>query len=141
LTPDTVLLSIGFSFRDAHISAVLGEALAMNSNAAVLAFQYQALSKEDPVRRLAFEHPNLSVYASDAAVIGGVEGAWRPGDPPKNWSEIRGSFWGVRKEGDAPLFLLGDFGSFCRFCALSSSSDVLRPAPIAAPEVEAVPEP
>ncbi len=131
LTPDTVLLSIGFSFRDAHISAVVGEALAMNSNAAVLAFQYQTLANEGPARKLAFEHPNLSVYASDAAVIGGVEGAWRPGDLPKNWGEIRASFWGSRKKDEAQSFLLGDFGRFCRFCALSSSADISLPVPVA----------
>jgi len=131
LTPDTVLLSIGFSFRDAHISAVVGEALAMNSNAAVLAFQYQALANEEPARKLAFEHPNLSVYASDAAVIGGVEGAWRPGDLPKNWGEIRASFWGSRQKDEAQSFLLGDFGRFCRFCALSSSADISLPVPVA----------
>jgi hypothetical protein len=130
MTPDTVLLTTGFSFRDAHICAVVGEALAMNANAAVIAFQYQKLGDEDAARKLAFEHPNLSVYASDAAVIGGVLGAWRPGDPPKNWNEIRGSFWGER--GGEPSFLLGDFASFCRFCALSYSSDLTKP-------VEAVP--
>lgn len=130
LTPDTVLLTTGFSFRDAHICAVLGEALAMNANAAVIAFQYQKLSDEEPARKLAFEHPNLSVYASDAAVIGGVLGAWRPGDPPKNWNEIRASFWGER--GGTQSFLLGDFASFCRFCALSYSTDLTTP-------VEAIP--
>ena len=132
LTPDTVLLTNGFSFRDAHICAVFGEALAMNANAAVLAFQFQTLTNEDPARKLAFEHPNFSVYASDAAVIGGVPGRWRPGDLPKNWSEIRASFWG-RRSGSEPFFLLGDFGSFCRFCALSYSSDFALPTEIAAP--------
>jgi hypothetical protein len=126
LTPDTVLLTTGFSFRDAHILAVLGEALAMNANAAVIAFQYQKLALEEPARKLAFEHPNLSVYASDAAVIGGVPGAWRPGDPPKNWTEIRGSFWGERAGSQS--FMLGDFASFCRFCALSYSQDLTKPA-------------
>jgi SIR2-like domain len=124
LTPDTILLTTGFSFRDAHICAVVGEALAMNANATVIAFQYQPLADEEPARKLAFEHPNLSVYASDAAVIGGVSGPWRPGDLPKNWSEIRSSFWGPRGGGQA--FLLGDFASFCRFCALSYSSDLAR---------------
>lgn len=137
LTPDTVLLTIGFSFRDAHICAVLGEALAMNANAAVIAFQYQTVANEEPARKLAFEHPNLSVYASDAAIIGGVPGPWRLGDPPKNWSEIRSSFWGTR--GDSPAFLLGDFASFCRFCALSYSSDLARLAdPEASEEVTAI---
>ena len=125
LTPDTVLLTTGFSFRDAHICAVLGEALAMNANAAVIALQFQTLAEEDPARKLAFEHPNLSVYASDAAVIGGISGQWRLGDLPKNWGEIRSSFWGKRGSNDA--FLLGDFAKFCRFCALSYSPDLARP--------------
>jgi len=124
LTPDTVLLATGFSFRDAHISAVVGEALSMNANAAVIAFQYQSLAIEEPAQRLAFERPNLSVYASDAAVIGGVSGLWRPGDLPKNWREIRSSFWGARAGQDGQFFLLGDFARFCRFCALSYSSDM-----------------
>jgi len=124
LTPDTVLLATGFSFRDAHICAMLGEALAMNSNAAVIAFQFRKMAEEEPARTLGFEHPNLSVYASDAAVIGGVLGPWQPGDLPKNWNEIRASFWGPRSAGGNPVFLLGDFASFCRFCALSYSTDV-----------------
>lgn len=131
LTPDTVLLTTGFSFRDAHICALLGEALAMNANAAVIGFQFQALNDETPARELAVEHPNLSVYASDAAVIGAVTGPWRPGDLPKNWSEIRSSFWGSR--GGDQVFLLGDFASFCRFCALSCSSDLARTAEGVAP--------
>lgn len=126
LTPDTVLLTTGFSFRDAHICAVLGEALAMNANAAVIALQFQSLAEEEPARKLAFEHPNLSVYASDAAVIGGISGRWRLGDLPKNWGDIRSSFWGKRGSGDG--FLLGDFASFSRFCALSYSPDLARQA-------------
>ena len=126
LTPDTVLLTTGFSFRDAHICAVLGEALAMNANAAVIALQFQNLAEEEPARKLAFEHPNLSVYASDAAVIGGIPGQWRLGDLPKNWGEIRSSFWG--KRGSADAFLLGDFASFSRFCALSYSPDLAHPS-------------
>ncbi len=139
LTPDTVLLTTGFSFRDAHICAVLGEALAMNANAAVIAFQFQKLADEEPARKLAFEHPNLSVYAADAAVIGGVAGPWRPGDLPKNWGEIRASFWGQRN--DEPALLLGDFASFCRFCALSYSSDLARSSEAAAAVDDVDPDP
>ena len=139
LTPDTVLLTTGFSFRDAHICAVLGEALAMNANAAVIALQFRALADEQPARKLAFEHPNLSVYASDAAVIGGIPGPWRLGDLPKNWSEIRSSFWGPRGSGDA--FLLGDFSRFCRFCALSYSPDLALPTDMATPVEGSEPAP
>jgi hypothetical protein len=123
LTPDTLLLAVGFSFRDAHVSAVLDEALAMNANTAAFAFQYQPLDKEAAAARLALDRPNLSVYAANEAVINGVRGAWRLGELPKNWAEIRKSFWGERKAGEPPVFLLGDFVHFTRFCALAQAHD------------------
>lgn len=125
LTPDTLLLAIGFSFRDAHICAVLDEALAMNANSAVIAFQYQSLEQEKAACRLAYDRPNLSVYASDGAVISGIEGKWKLGELPKNWMDIRGSFWGKRNE-DQSVFLLGDFAHFSRFCALAQATDIKR---------------
>lgn len=124
LTPDSILLTSGFSFRDAHICAVLDEALAMNANASVLAFQFMPLASEEPACKLAYERPNLSVYASDGAVIGGVKGAWRPGDPQKNWEDIRATFWGPRRQGEQSKFLLGDFALLARFCALSQATDM-----------------
>lgn len=124
LTPDSILLTSGFSFRDAHICAVLDEALAMNANAAVMAFQYMPLASEAPACKLAYDRPNLSVYASDGAVIGGVKGAWRLGDPPKNWEDIRATFWGSRWQGQPSTFLLGDFALFTRFCALAQATDM-----------------
>lgn len=125
LTPDSLLLAIGFSFRDAHICAVLDESLAMNANTAVLAFQYQTLEKEEPAVKLASDRPNLSVYASDGAVIGGVPGKWRPGALPKNWGSIRESFWASRWPGEPAVFLLGDFAAFARFCALAQANDLI----------------
>ncbi|QXO65478.1 SIR2 family protein [Morganella morganii] len=125
LTPDSLLLTIGFSFRDAHICAILDESLAMNANTAVLAFQYQTLAKEEPVVKLASDRPNLSVYAADGAVIGGVLGEWRPGELPKNWGSIRESFWAPRWPNEPDLFLLGDFAAFARFCALAQANDLI----------------
>jgi len=127
LTPDSLLLAIGFSFRDAHICAVLDESLAMNANSAVLAFQYQSLEQEGPAVKLADDRPNLSVYAADAAVIGGVHGKWMPGELPKNWGSIRRSFWARRKPDEQPEFLLGDFVAFARFCALAQATDLVNP--------------
>jgi hypothetical protein len=124
LTPDSLLLAIGFSFRDAHICAVLDESLAMNANSAVLAFQYQSLEKEAPAVKLADDRSNLSVYASDGAVIGGVHGKWRPGELPKNWENIRRSFWDRRWPDEPPVFLLGDFVAFARFCALAQATEL-----------------
>lgn len=122
LTPDSLLLAVGFSFRDAHICAVLDEALAINANTAVFAFQFRKLDEEEPACKLGFDRPNLSVYASDGAVISGVRGRWRPGELPKNWQEIRSSFWGRRWDG-VDCFLLGDFTRFSKFCALSQATD------------------
>ncbi|HEY4092161.1 MAG TPA: SIR2 family protein [Luteibacter sp.] len=124
LTPDTLLIAVGFSFRDAHICAVLDESLAMNANSAVLAFQYQTLDKEAAAMKLASDRPNLSVYAADGAMIGGVPGKWRPGELPKNWGSIRRSFWAPRGSDKSYVFLLGDFVSFARFCALAQSNDM-----------------
>ena len=133
LTPDTLLLTIGFSFRDAHVCAVLDEALAMNANTSVFAFQFQKLANEEPACRLAFVRPNLTVYASDGAVVSGVSGLWRLGDLPKNWNDIRESFWGSRDATGAECFLLGDFEHFARFCALTQATEMARSALTSAP--------
>lgn len=126
LSPDTLLMTTGFSFRDAHVCAVLDEALAMNANAAVFAFQFGSIAVETPACRLAYDRPNLTVYASDGAVVSGVPGKWHPGELPKNWEEIRASFWGSRKVGEDPVLLLGDFAHFARFCALAQASELTR---------------
>lgn len=126
LTPDSLILAIGFSFRDAHVCAVLDEALAMNANTAVFAFQYRTLSDEGAVCKLALERPNLSVYSADGAVISGVTGRWHPGEMPKNWEDIRPTFWGHRNGGGEAGFLLGDFRQFSRFCALAQATTISR---------------
>lgn len=127
LNPDTLLLVVGFSFKDAHISTVIEEALAMNANAAAVAFQYENIENEQVVCRIASDRPNLSVYTADGAVINGVVGKWRPAQVDKNWEEIRPTFWGTRAKGP-PCFLLGDFIRFARFCALSQAKEMALPA-------------
>jgi hypothetical protein len=99
----------------------------MNANAAVFAFQHKTLAEEEPVCKLAYNLPNLSVYASDGAVVRGVPGTWRPGELPKNWEEIRASFWGRRVDNAPPVFRLGDFTYFTRFCALAQALELARP--------------
>ncbi|MCY1644592.1 SIR2 family NAD-dependent protein deacylase [Methylorubrum sp. SL192] len=126
LTPDTLLITTGFSYRDAHINAVLDEALAGNANSAIFAFQFQSLASEEPACALAYTRPNISVYAADGAVINGIKGNWRLGELPKNWDDIRASFWGSRWHGSEPQFLLGDFQRLARFCALAQAGDVFQ---------------
>lgn len=137
LTPDTLLIATGFSFNDAHICAVLDEALAMNSNAAVFAFQFQNIDKEIAACDLASDRPNLSVYARDGAVIRGVAGKWGPGEMAgRQWQEIRKSFWGAGPDGSNG-FLLGDFSLLSKFCALSQATDLKHPAQIMAEDLAA----
>lgn len=124
-TPDSILICTGFSFFDSHITAVLDEALEANKHTSVLAFQYKNLSDEGFATKLAEKRPNMSVYAHDGAVIFGIEGSWKPGEPPsEEWLKIRATFWGKSSPGDSKnSFLLGDFANFARFLALSQASE------------------
>jgi len=123
-TPDSLLICTGFSFFDAHITAILDEALAANSHTAVLAFQFKSLEEELSAARLAERRPNISVYAKDGAVISGVAGRWRPGEPPNDeWLKIRRTFWDSGGAGNEGKFILGDFAKLSLFFALSHSSE------------------
>jgi hypothetical protein len=126
LTPDTLLLCSGFSFVDAHVSSVLEEALSANANAAVFAFQYGSLESEGLACKLAHTRPNLSVYASDGAVIRGVSGPWLLGDSPnREWLQIRQTFWGKRGGTGTELFTLGDFAELARFFSLAGAGRIV----------------
>lgn len=115
LEPDTILITTGFSFADAHISAKLDECLSENPSAAILAFQFKTLSEEVPAKKLALRRPNLSVYCRDGAVINGIQAGWKIGEAPtKNWDIIRQEYW------DEHEYKLGDFNAFARFLANSN---------------------
>lgn len=120
LEPDSLLISIGFSFADAHISAKLDECMAENPSAAVLAFQHKSLEEEGFAVDVARRRPNMSVYCSDGAVINGVNAKWKIGEKPsKNWEFIRNEYWADNK------FLLGDFIKFSKFLAKSGGDKTL----------------
>jgi hypothetical protein len=137
LTPDSLLLAVGFSFNDAHVSAVIDESLAMNANSSVFAFQFKDLEEEEAVAKIACQRPNLSVYAKDGAVIGAVPSEWRLGELPKNWENIRQGFWGIGRGSDKAGFLLGDFARLARFCALSQASELRNSADMSTASSEA----
>ena len=126
--PDTLLISTGFSFFDSHILAVLDEALAANAHSALLAFQYRVLEEEKLACRLAFRRPNMSVYARDGAVVGGVAGCWLPGPPPsRDRDGIGRSYWADSPREGAGVFLLGDFGRLAQFLALTQAQQLAAP--------------
>jgi len=114
LEPDSLLLTTGFSFADAHITSKLDECLAENKSSAIFAFQFKKLQEETFAVKAAKGRPNLSVYCEDGAVINGVEAKWKIGEEPsKNWKFIRAEYWEKEK------FNLGDFVKFARFLANS----------------------
>lgn len=124
-TPDSLLICTGFSFFDAHICAVLDEALAANTHTAVLAFQFRTLSEEEMSVKLALCRPNLSVYARDGAVIFGIKGIWKPGQPPTDeWETIRETFWQIGSGKNSSEFLLGDFAKLARFFAMAQATEI-----------------
>lgn len=122
-TPDTLLICSGFSFFDAHIRAILDEALFHNKHTSILAFQYRSLNEETLAVDLAMDRPNLSVYAKDGAVIFGVKGKWQPGQPPTDeWTNIRKTFW----DSSNSSFVLGDFSKLSRFFSLAQATDIIN---------------
>jgi hypothetical protein len=133
-TEDTLLISIGFSYADAHIAARIDEALAANPAASVFAFQFQTIGNETCAAELALRRPNFSVYARDKAVISGVEADWlAPSElPAKDWGPIRNSYWASPAAGGMPEFKLGAIEEFSRFFASSRSPQAFN-VPVAAP--------
>ncbi|MFH0810917.1 MAG: SIR2 family protein [Pseudomonadota bacterium] len=126
--PDTLLLTCGFSFHDAHISAVIDDALVANPAASIFAFQYNCLDEESHACDMAAKRPNMSVYAKDGAVINCIHAPWKPGDlPSPEWGVIRKSYWRTPQSGNGDVFLLGDFVSFASFFALTHAERVAIP--------------
>ena len=112
LEKDSVLIVIGFSFADAHISAKLDECMAGNPSSAVIALQFKKLEEEKFAVELGKRRPNMSVYCNDGAVINGVQAEWRLGElPSRGWEVFRDEYW------DNGKFVLGDFVKLSRFLA------------------------
>jgi hypothetical protein len=134
-TDDTLLISIGFSFADAHVAARIAEGLASNPSASVFAFQFKALANETAAAELASRLPNFSLYARDKAIINGVAGPWvLPVDlPSKDWGPIRASYWGQLDPAEPQQFLLGAMEPFARFFASSRSAQVFSVVPTSVP--------
>jgi SIR2-like protein len=125
-TDDTLLISIGFSYVDAHVAARIDEGLAGNASASVFAFMFRPLDEEKAACDLASKRPNFSVYAPDKAMMNGTRGAWvLPADlPSKDWGPIRSTYWGRANADGHDQFLLGAVEHFCKFFSASRSAQV-----------------
>ncbi len=139
MTPDTLLLACGFSFRDAHISSTIEESLSANPSASVFAFQFGNIKNEDAVVEIACRRPNLSVYSRDEAIIFGVPAPWKPGDlPSKEWRFIRSTYWKTMGESEDGHFVLGDFNYFAKFFTAAQTEQVKVEVSLPAFEVQGV---
>ena len=136
-TPDTALISIGFSYADLHIASRIDEGLAGNPSAGVFAFQYRDLDNETAAVEMAKRRPNFSVYAADKAIINGIAGPWvvPPELPSRDWAPIRQTYWSKGSATDPERFTLGGIEPFARFLAASRSAQAFMAA---APSVSAV---
>lgn len=139
-TPDTLLITSGFSFADAHISARIDECLAANPSASVFAFQFKPLTEETHACAIAGRRANMSLYSPDQAMINGIAAAWRPGDlPTRDWGAIRATYWGNDKKVGSPQFQLGRFDQLSRFFASSRAAQQFPASPQASEEVSVAP--
>lgn len=75
-----LLVICGYSFGDQHLEDVLLQELEGNPTAAVFALMHGALAQHPRARALAEIRPNLTVIATDSAVIGTRQGKWNGGD-------------------------------------------------------------
>lgn len=141
-TPDTLLISIGFSFADAHVASRVGEGLAGNPSASVFAFQFRKLNEEASACELGEHHPNFSVYGRDSAVVNGRRGPWAISAemPSKDWAPIRATYWGITQQDSTPHFMLGCVDHFCGFFAASRSTQAFEQAASEQPKTLETPE-
>jgi hypothetical protein len=132
--PDTLLISTGFSYSDAHVSSRIGEALAGNPSASVFAFQFKPQAEEAAACEIAKRSANFSVYCPDGAKVNGARGRWSlPAElPSKDWGPIRATYWGSPGAGQTERFLLGAIEPFAKFFSASRSLQAYS-APLAAP--------
>lgn len=85
--PDSILITCGYSFGDAHINERIINSLNQNGSSHVFALFYDlyyedtercySLLEDSIVARLAKEQTKLSIFGKKFAVIGGKYGQWR----------------------------------------------------------------
>lgn len=138
MTHDTLLIAVGFSFADAHVSARIDECLTANPSASVFAFQFKPLTEEPFACDIAKRRANMSVYAPDRAMINGIPASWRIGDPPaRDWGPIRAGYWGLEDGATDATFLLGRADRLARFFASSRSDQGFPMTPATPPAAPA----
>lgn len=104
---EMLLVIIGYSFSDQHLNQILFDALSgSNSRLAVTALLYGEL--EERHEQWARAYRNLSMYAANGALVGGLRSAWSTPEPE---TAEGNPYWDATEK----RFLLGDFKAFAAF--------------------------
>ncbi len=125
-----VLVTNGYSFLDQHLNEVILHGLRSNPTAVCFGLLFGPRSNYAGILDKAQKQPNLSLLASDGAVLGTIDGDWRQDEQTAHplhglsvtKSDALAGSVGVTSNCE---FTLGDFKSFGEFLArqLSRSDD------------------
>jgi SIR2-like domain len=112
------MIVCGYSFLDDHLNEILLDGLRGNRNAQCFALMYSTLDAHARVVEYASKQSNLTVIASDGAVVGTRAGRYRPGTIDSNdhsqWL-IEDATSGGDPKDRVPRSRLGDFHYFGLF--------------------------
>ena len=112
-----IVVTCGYSFRDAHLNEVLADGAASNSGGAVFGLQFGPMSNYPVGEALAKIRPNLSLLATDRAVVGGVTADWSAHDEVPVGTDATAITWSEADGKHVPEFQLGNFHVLGNFLA------------------------
>ena len=122
-----VLITCGYSFRDEHVNAYIGQGLSGNPNAACFGMLFSDRVNAPNAVQLAKRHANVTLLATDGGVVGTVERNWTSEANGKHLADsiavgkdVPG--WRTRAPDQQCKWLLGDFAALGRFLAHQLSS-------------------
>lgn len=78
---DVLLVTIGYSFGDDHINAVVFDALGIKDRLHVVSLQFGDVAEDHVLHVEAERHKNLLVYGRSRAIVGGEPGRWLLHEP------------------------------------------------------------
>jgi hypothetical protein len=117
----TVLVTSGYSFRDQHLNEVIINGLRSNPTSVCFGLLFGCRSSYPEALSKARRQPNLSLLASDGAIVGSVERDWRgdeqPAHPMHGLSVCKANSSDASSPSTNCKFLLGDFKNFGNFLA------------------------
>jgi hypothetical protein len=133
-----VLLTCGYSFNDEHINAYIAQGLSGNPNAACFGMIFNDRANASKAVDLAKRHANLTLLATDGAVVGTVERDWHgqvsdqnPAYPIAVARDL--PEWRSKAPPDRCKWLLGDFASLGQFLGHQLASRDVEQGAIDAP--------